>query len=461
MSLLRFRPSVLDHAVLMTPGRLRPSEILTYLGDFHVFTGGRNMCNLEEWLSFSRLRGEEDEEFVTTPGRSMETEGRRNRSCRPTHRLFCAREIHALWSVFTTFVSHIRCSPHYTKLDFRDLGLLLLIQSAKAGGIVQLAEGKGPGLVDRFSDSARAVEKPAQSEGNGTIASAPRARALISPRAPTPRTEEKTVSDSAIFNFLRFLLPYSIRALGRCFRSKSPVQVADFLHLDVLFTVPSGDISCVPAWFDTSAGQSTVSASDAAVVLLERMTCVPFKAIEPLDIGRICCDPHDLAALCIGPSKREAFALDQVALEVVAESLGESLPTLVVVCRGLENCTVYIAGTIGSLKIVDCRHSKVVACAVSSTVSVVNSTSVTLSVACQVLKVENTYDSTTHVYSPNSPIIVGDSRSLTLGPFAVSHSKQDIAMRIAGVTYSSQHVNNWSRPLVISTRKQATEDVYQ
>ena len=165
------------------------------------------MCNLEEWLSFSRLRGEEDEEFVTTPGRSMETEGRRNRSCRPTHRLFCAREIHALWSVFTTFVSHIRCSPHYTKLDFRDLGLLLLIQSAKAGGIVQLAEGKGPGLVDRFSDSARAVEKPAQSEGNGTIASAPRARALISPRAPTPRTEEKTVSDSAIFNFLRFLLP--------------------------------------------------------------------------------------------------------------------------------------------------------------------------------------------------------------------------------------------------------------
>ena len=120
--------------------------------------------------------------------------------------------------------------------------------------------------------------------------------------------------------------------------------MADFLHLDVLFTVPSGDISCVPAWFDTSAGQSTVSASDAAVVLLERMTCVPFKAIEPLDIGRICCDPHDLAALCIGPSKREAFALDQVALEVVAESLGESLPTLVVVCRGLENCTVYIAG---------------------------------------------------------------------------------------------------------------------
>ncbi|KAH0480757.1 MAG: hypothetical protein KVP17_000624 [Porospora cf. gigantea B] len=74
------------------------------------------------------------------------------------------------------------------------------------------------------------------------------------------------------------------------------------------------------------------------------MTCVPFKAIEPLDIGRICCAPHELAALCIGPSKREAFALDQVALEVVAESLGGSLPKLVVVCRGLENCTVYIAG---------------------------------------------------------------------------------------------------------------------
>eukprot|EP01053_Blabericola_migrator_P001852 Blabericola_migrator_1__1851@NODE_1501_length_4402_cov_191_113033_g984_i0_p1_GENE_NODE_1501_length_4402_cov_191_113033_g984_i0NODE_1501_length_4402_cov_191_113033_g984_i0_p1_ORF_typecomplete_len746_score94_23TBCC/PF07986_12/4_9e19CAP_C/PF08603_11/8_4e03CAP_C/PF08603_11/4_3e03CAP_C/PF08603_11/0_041_NODE_1501_length_4402_cov_191_113033_g984_i010313268 len=111
------------------------------------------------------------------------------------------------------------------------------------------------------------------------------------------------------------------------------------------------------------------------------------------------------------------------------------------------DCVVYATSLFAEVKIVNVRNSRLVFACVSGTVSVHFSKNISLHAASVGCLISNAYDVKAYILCATPPVIVGDTRDLSVAPYNVEYSGQLELLAAANMGFRSS-LSNWCSPIV-------------
>ncbi|CAG9335984.1 unnamed protein product [Blepharisma stoltei] len=132
-------------------------------------------------------------------------------------------------------------------------------------------------------------------------------------------------------------------------------------------------------------------------------------------------------------------------------------------CQGkdirLFNCEesyVYINTAVKQISLINCREVTLFVTAVSKVATMDKCELCTIALTANMLRVGNSVDCTVYVYSQFPPVLYGDNRGITLGPFNVYYPEVMRMMENAEIPNSNINpkcVHNWSAPIEMNSEQ--------
>ncbi|CAG9315349.1 unnamed protein product [Blepharisma stoltei] len=132
-------------------------------------------------------------------------------------------------------------------------------------------------------------------------------------------------------------------------------------------------------------------------------------------------------------------------------------------CQGkdirLSNCEesyVYINTAVKQISMINCREVTLYVAAVSKVATMDKCELCTIALASNMLRVGNSVDCTVYTYSPFPPVLYGDNRGITLGPFNVYYPEVIRMLEAAEIPNSSINpkcIHNWSAPIEMNSEQ--------
>mmetsp|Transcript_8628 Transcript_8628/g.8592 ORF Transcript_8628/g.8592 Transcript_8628/m.8592 type:complete len:256 (-) Transcript_8628:38-805(-) len=132
-------------------------------------------------------------------------------------------------------------------------------------------------------------------------------------------------------------------------------------------------------------------------------------------------------------------------------------------CQGkdirLFNCEesyVYINTAVKQISLINCREVTLFVTAVSKVATMDKCELCTIALTANMLRVGNSVDCTVYVYSPFPPVLYGDNRGITLGPFNVYYPEVMRMMENAEIANSNANpkcIHNWSAPIEMNSEQ--------
>jgi len=131
----------------------------------------------------------------------------------------------------------------------------------------------------------------------------------------------------------------------------------------------------------------------------------------------------------------------------------ESLNTKEIRILNCEDSHIYIDGNVNYISIRDCINTTIMVAAVNRVCSIEKCENLNIGVASNFIKISNSVDCTAHIYSSSSPVLTGDSRSITIGPHNVGYTELMGHLKRAKIPSNISNINNWSKPTLMHTEK--------
>jgi len=111
------------------------------------------------------------------------------------------------------------------------------------------------------------------------------------------------------------------------------------------------------------------------------------------------------------------------------------------------DCVIYIISNSRFCLIDGCHDCTIIMPGVSAVCSVKHCEKISIHVAAHCFKIENSIDSSAHIYCHVPPILSGDTRGIKLAPFNVLYSKMDALLASIDMTLDPRHVDTWAHPV--------------
>lgn len=125
----------------------------------------------------------------------------------------------------------------------------------------------------------------------------------------------------------------------------------------------------------------------------------------------------------------------------------------------LSNCEesyVYINAAVKQISLINCREVTLYVAAVSKVVTMDKCELCTIALTSNMIRVGNSVDCSVYAYSPFPPVLYGDNRGITLGPFNVFYPEIIRMMEVAEIPNSSFNpkcIHNWSAPIEMNSEQ--------
>ena len=117
---------------------------------------------------------------------------------------------------------------------------------------------------------------------------------------------------------------------------------------------------------------------------------------------------------------------------------------------GCEDSYIYIDACVKYVSIVNCINTSVFVGSVQRVCTVDKCENLTITVAANIIRIGNTIDSTVNYYGSFNPILYGDNRSITVGPYNASYLELPERIREAEIPVLARNIDYYAEPLVLN-----------
>jgi len=115
-----------------------------------------------------------------------------------------------------------------------------------------------------------------------------------------------------------------------------------------------------------------------------------------------------------------------------------------------EESYIYIDACVKYISIVNCVNTTVFVAAVKKVCTVDKCENLTLSVASNFLRIGNTIDSTINYYGSFNPMLYGDNRSITIGPYNANYAELIDRIKEAEIPILYKNIQSYDHPTVLN-----------
>jgi len=111
------------------------------------------------------------------------------------------------------------------------------------------------------------------------------------------------------------------------------------------------------------------------------------------------------------------------------------------------DCVIYIISNSRFCLVDSCHDCTIIMPGVSSLCSIRHCEKISIHVAARCFKMENSIDSSAHIFCHVPPILSGDTRGIKLAPYNVLYSKMDALLANANMSLVPDYVDTWAHPV--------------
>ena len=117
---------------------------------------------------------------------------------------------------------------------------------------------------------------------------------------------------------------------------------------------------------------------------------------------------------------------------------------------GCEESYIYIDACVKYISVVNCVNTTIFVGAVKKVCTIEKCENLTMTVAANLLRVGNTIDSTINYYGSFNPMLYGDNRSITIGPYNANYMELIDRIKEAEIPIIYKNIQSYDHPLVMS-----------